>query len=34
MLRFHAGDRVKVTWVDAAGQSRSATVALKSGPPA
>ena len=34
MQRYHAGDRVKVTWVDAVGRSHSATAALTSGPPA
>jgi S1-C subfamily serine protease len=33
MVPYQPGDQVKVTWIDASGQSHSATVELGSGPP-
>jgi S1-C subfamily serine protease len=34
ILRHQAGDMVRVSWIDAAGQTHTATVTLASGPPA
>ena len=34
MLRHHPGDTIKLSWSDASGQSRAASVRLGSGPPA
>jgi S1-C subfamily serine protease len=34
MVQYHPGDRIEVTWTDASGSSRHATVTLGSGPPA
>ncbi len=34
LVAFHPGDRVQVGWVDASGQSHTATVTLATGPPA
>ena len=34
MLAHHPGDTVEIHWTDAAGESRSASAQLGSGPPA